>query len=511
MPNTTASAFWVAVDNIAGAAIALATLILMARLLAPLEFAAAAVALSLSQIVTPLAGGFFNDVILQRQNLDEQHLASGWIAATALGILLWAGLWLLSTLLARVVNLPEVAALLPVISLLLVGEAVAGVPAAFARRCGRYRFLAIRTVAGRCAGAALGVGAAVLGLGAWSVVIQNLAASFVGAAFVLTGARLPLQPHLFSLRALRELLDYAFRSLSDILIWPAQSRIATPLVSALIGPTMAAYWNVAFRIVETLFVATISGINNLTVPLFARRQSDRQALREGFATSTTLASLLVLPVFTALAVAAPEVVRVFLGSAWMSAATPAAILSIAACLMFIRQFVYVALAAVGRPGANMRIYLQGFVASLLGLVVGAPFGLAAAAFGFSLRVLPHYFLGARLMRGATGLSFREQLAPAMRPAAAVVAMAAAMIAARHGLRAASLGSLEVLAGSLAVGSAAYAAAVSVVAKHAVSAVLSDIGFRPGRVASSAVVNERGVTRIAAPPEEPPPPAAISRR
>jgi teichuronic acid exporter len=479
MRNTAASAFWVAVENGAAAAAGLGTVIVMARLLDPLQFAAGAIALSFPQILNPLAGGFFNDVILQRQSLDERHLASASIAAAGLGVSLWVALWLLAAVLGRLVSLPEVATLLPWISFLLVGNALAGVPASFARRCGRYRFLAIRTLVSQVTGAVLGAGAAVFGLGAWSIVVQNLVTTFIGTALVLIGAPLALRPRLFSLRALRELLGYALRSLSDILIWPAQARITTPLVSALMGPAQAAVWNVAFRIVETLYVVTLSGVNNLTVPLLARLQSDRQALCAGFATSTTLASLLVLPVFTAIAVSAPQLVRVSVGSVWLSAASLVTILSIAVCLMFIRHFVYVALAAIGRPGGNMRVAGQSSLAALVGLGVGAPFGPVAAAIGFSLRVLPHYLLGARLMREATGLSLRQQLAPAIRPVVAVIAMAAAMLAARYVLEDASFGAAGILAGSFAAGLAGYAAAVLVVARRHLSVILFEIGFRSG--------------------------------
>jgi hypothetical protein len=123
-----------------------------------------------------------------------------------------------------------------------------------------------------------------------------------------------------------------------------------------------------------------------------------------------------------------------------------------------------------------RVAGQGFFAALLGLGVGAPFGLVAGAIGFSLRGLRHDLLGVRLMREATGLSLRQQLAPAVRPVVAVIAMAAAMLAARYALEDASFGAAGILAGCLAAGLADYAAALMVVARRHFSVILFEIRF-----------------------------------
>ncbi|MBD0273157.1 MAG: oligosaccharide flippase family protein, partial [Acetobacteraceae bacterium] len=230
------SAVWVAANHGGAALISIGTLVAMARLLDPVEFAVAAVAFSVVSLFTPLAEGFFNDVVLQRRSLGPRDLSSAWLASLALGAALSVLVWLAAPAVAAFVRLPEVAEVLPWMGLTLVIGSTAAVPAAFARRRGHYRSLAVRNVPGRLVGAALGVGAAALGFGAWSIVAQHLAGTTITTALDLAGAKLRLRPALFSFQRLRGLVRFSLASLTDMLILPAYARIATPLMSALLGP-----------------------------------------------------------------------------------------------------------------------------------------------------------------------------------------------------------------------------------------------------------------------------------
>ncbi len=88
------SAWWVAANNGGVALVSIAALIATARLLDPYEFAAAAVAFSVVSIFTPLAEGFFNDVILQRRSLGPPDLATAWLASIGLGAAFSLLMWL---------------------------------------------------------------------------------------------------------------------------------------------------------------------------------------------------------------------------------------------------------------------------------------------------------------------------------------------------------------------------------------------------------------------------------
>ena len=480
--RTLQAGLWVAFYHGGQALVAIGVLIALARILDPHDFAVAAVAFSVVSLFTPIAEGFFNDVILQRRGLGAGDLSSAWLGSIALGAMLWLALWALAHPIAVLVGLPEVADLLPWMAITLLIGGCMGVPAAFARRRGRYKALAAFVVPGRLLGAAVGIGAALLGFGAWSVMAQHLTSTACYTVLVLAGAGIRLRPRLFTAGRLRELTRFSLASLTDILILPAYSRLATPLVSALLGPAATAYWNIALRIVEMLYGMVYSAAAHLTLPMLARQQHDKAAIRSGFMACTGVASLMVLPVFAGMAVTAPELVLVLLGPSWLPAAPLVTIFSLTAILLFIRQFVIVAITALGRPGHSTRISAQGLGLGLAGLAAGAPFGLPVAAAASALRALPLYVPGAALMRRTSGMGALDQLRPVARPLLATALMALLVLALRHGLVAAGLSPPIVLAGCVAAGAIAYALAVAALARAPLALLLGSAGFGRRRIA-----------------------------
>jgi O-antigen/teichoic acid export membrane protein len=182
-------------------------------------------------------------------------------------------------------------------------------------------------------------------------------------------------------------------------------------------------------------------------------------------------------------VTAPELVLVLLGPSWLPAAPLVAIFSLTAILLYIRQFVIVAITALGRPGHSTRISAQGLGLGLAGLAAGASFGLPVAAAASALRALPLYVPGAALLRRASGMGALDQLRPVARPLLATALMALLVLAVRYALIAAELSPPAVLAGCVAAGAIAYALAVALLARAPLALLLGSAGFRRRRIAT----------------------------
>ena len=74
--GTLQAGLWVGFYHGGQALVAIGVLIALARILDPHDFAVAAVAFSVVSLFTPIAEGFFNDVILQRRTLGARDLSS---------------------------------------------------------------------------------------------------------------------------------------------------------------------------------------------------------------------------------------------------------------------------------------------------------------------------------------------------------------------------------------------------------------------------------------------------
>src|SRR5665213_134909 len=174
----------------------------------------------------------------------------------------------------------------------------------------------MRTLVGRTGGAALGIAAAFFGYGLWSLVIQNLAMTILGAAtlILLSEWRLRLTS---DMRPARELLRFSFASVGSLFVIFVTERIFVVCVGIFLGLEKAGYLNLAFRLINTLRSVSVGAILQVALPSMSRLQFERERLANAYLTSQTLACTLLYPVFIGLGFLAPEIIKLFFGAKWL--------------------------------------------------------------------------------------------------------------------------------------------------------------------------------------------------
>jgi PST family polysaccharide transporter len=222
-------------------------------------------------------------------------------------------------------------------------------PMAGLRRDLNFRPLATAALVARLASAAIAVIMAVLGYGVWSLVAQQVALMAIKAAILW--AALPWRPQLrLSLPHLRVLLSFGGLSLGSRVVWIGSIRFFMLLVGHTLGVTAVGYMNIASRVVDTVFDLFGGAAHNLALSVFARRQTDRDAMNRAFQQATQFAAMGMLPLFAGLAFCAPQTVALVLGTEWLPAVPLIQIMSVGAMAQFIFLFPNAAVTALGRPG-----------------------------------------------------------------------------------------------------------------------------------------------------------------
>jgi O-antigen/teichoic acid export membrane protein len=346
--KTSRSVAWAGLEIVSLLVLSLVTLIFLARLLGPAEFGLAALALVTVQFLTMIVRSVFIDAIVQRERLEPAHLDSafwaGLLAAVAfIGLCVWGAPWL-----GRLFGEPALAGVLAWTSVSLAFSGADGVPMAILRRDLRMKELALRSFFGRLAGAVVGIGMALADYGVWALVGQQVAmeAGAALAAFWFTGWR-PAgwvsRPHLV------ELWRFALPWLGGELLMYGNQRFFSLLVGYFYGATTLGYINVGFRTVATIGQVLEVAAHQITLPIFARLQNDREALRAAFDKAAAIASFLVLPAFTGLVVCADTVVPALLGDDWVPSIPFIQLMGIATFLQFLLCLASAIYSAVGRP------------------------------------------------------------------------------------------------------------------------------------------------------------------
>lgn len=373
------SAIWALFESGGVSILSLASLFLMARLVGPTDFGLAALALGIVQLLTIVVEMLLHDALVQRAELHERQINTAFWSCLGLGIVLSGLCLVISQPLSVLFDQPLLGPVMAVAGIGLLFSGLGCVPMALLRRDLKLKPLALRSLYGKLAGGVIGVTMAFLGWGVWALIIQQVVQVAVNALLVWPAC--PWRPRAqFSLSDLKELLSFGAVALSARVIWIATTRLFTILIGYYLDMTAVGFWNIALRIVDTLYDLLGGAAHNLALPIFSRRQKDRETLARAYRSATSFTALTALPVFIGLAYCAPLAIELMLGPTWMGAAPVVRILAAVAAVNLTLLYGHVAIMAVGQPGLIVGLSIVSFVCAIGGLLLFQPTTLTGVAF-----------------------------------------------------------------------------------------------------------------------------------
>lgn len=416
---------WVVADSLVSLASAILLAFLVARLIGPVAFGIAGTAFLLGGLAEAFVALPFSEALIQRRNLDRRTTDAAFVGMLGFGLAAFAGMAAAAWPVAQAFATPELMPLILVQGLTCLLLGLRGVPEALLARDLQFRALAIRNIVAKGASTAVAVTLAFRGGGAWSIVLGNLAFALASTAMVLAIA--PRLPRLRPDRAATwSLLRFGIFSLADGVLWTATPRLFAFLVGHYQGMRALGLLSVGFRINDALGSLLAAVTARIALPIFAREAETPGRLEPAFQTGTRLTVMLSTPVFIGLAFVSDEIVALFLGPEWADAATALVAVSIYSLANFARLLAPPAIKAVGRPQLLLWLNLVGLAYISLGTVATARFGFAAQLGVWSSFSLVYFTTSVLLLRQATGMGWRAQVAPLLRPTLAALGMAAAL-------------------------------------------------------------------------------------
>jgi PST family polysaccharide transporter len=437
----------------------------LAALLGPHAFGVVAIAIVYVAFVRMLLEQGFATAIIQREDLQPEHLDSAfWL--NLVWCLVLAGASAASAgLVARAYDTPDLGPVIAVLSLVLVFEGLQIAQQALMERQLDFKRLAIRENASVFLGGATGIPLALAGAGVWALVAQQVVASFV--MLVLIWGMSSWRPRLrFSVRHARDLLGFSGSVFAANLGGFVNRRADALLLGVFFGPAAVGIYRIADRVVDVVVDVTMRPVAAVSLPVLSRLQEDPAQLRAMVTRLLRTTMIATVPALLVVVACSEEIVAV-LGDEWLKAGGALKLLCLVGIGKAIGFFAGPVLFAASR--ARFRALMLWAVAavSVLG-VVGAGVLLADAslerqvvgmagtrAILFLVILVP---LNLGIIAWVTGLSIPRFLPRAIAP----VLAGAAALGAEWALHAAGLvQSLPALPQLVAVGAVSVVVAVAV--------------------------------------------------
>jgi O-antigen/teichoic acid export membrane protein len=419
------SMVWSLIENGGLALISFASLIVYLRILSVADFGIFSAALALVELLSVLVTMLFHNALVQRPDASDLHFNTAFTATIGLSTVMALGCWAMAPFFASWIHQPGAVSVFAWMSLIFPCSGMSATLVARQRRQFAFRSLALRSLIGRLIGGGIGVTAAVLGAGLWSLVLQQILIAAIGSCVLwIMADRTPrLQ---FCYKEFRQLFGFGVLAVSGLFLSTSIKRVFTLLITSFLGVEAAGYLNLSFRVVDVFWGIAATAVAQVALPMFSGLQFEPGRLKRAYQSATQFSCLAIYPCFVGLASVAPDIVDLLFGHRWQPSSPYVAVLGYLVLLQVPRMAFTPLLTALGKP----RDSLVGSFAELLFMLTAVwlsrvpslPWAIGIWAASECVLVL----VSGWVLRRATGYSVFEQFHGVLKPLLASLLMAVAV-------------------------------------------------------------------------------------
>ena len=388
--------------------LAIASTVVLARLLTPRDLGLAAMALVFSSLVFVLSDFALGAALVQRDEITEADRSTAFWTSAAIGIVLTLVSVALAGPVAALYGEPSVAPLFRVLSLSFLFTALGTTQGALLTRNLQFRALELRTMVATVAGVAVAIVVAALGSGPWALIAQQVAATGISTALLWGSSR--WRPRLvFSRASLRVLGSFSALVSGGRVLFYLNRNVDNFLVGRYLGPSALGAYSLAYNIMLTPLNRLAAPVQQVMFPALSRIR-DPVRIGDLWLRASRVVAAIAVPGLVGLAIVAPEFVEVVLGPRWHDVTRVLQILTWVALLQTLQGQNAGVLQALGRGGTLFRFAAVATVVSIAAYAAGLPWGIVgvATAYAIAMTFLEPLYLW--LTGRAVGVSARRFLA-----------------------------------------------------------------------------------------------------
>ena len=307
---------WSYLSTFTKAFLSLLVLVILARLLTPVDFGLLAIAWIFIMLGNRFGQAFVGPAIIQRAELTDRHIQVGFTLSALIGVALAAVIWLLAPFIGDFFRESTATQVLQALSIIFVINGIGSVPAHLLRRDLRFKELMVADVLAYSIGYGLtAIVLAVQGYGVWSLVWGEIMHRAIHTAMTVRYTRMRLHPRW----ALPEATDLLSRGAGFSLARSFEF-IARQggyfVVGRWLGAGALGYFTRADKLILLPRNYVGQSLFHVLFPAMAQRQQGPERLATIYLHGSEVLSLVALPVSAMLFVCAPEIVSVILGGQW---------------------------------------------------------------------------------------------------------------------------------------------------------------------------------------------------
>jgi PST family polysaccharide transporter len=355
----------------------------LARLLTPGDFGVVAmvtVVMNFARMVSTLG---LSTATIQNKDISSGQISNLFWINTVFGVLLFGFVAVLSPLVGMFFGDERVIMITIALSVSLLFVTVSNQHRAILTRNMRFNILAGSAIAGTAIGIAVGITAALLGAGYWSLVVMPLVNEFVRSLIVvIANPWRPARPR--ALSNIIGMMKLGGGVVGFNFINYFTMNADNLIIGKLFGTTALGFYNRAYTLMLKPLNQLRGPITQVALPALSRLQDSPDVYRHYYSRILQILSFLSAPLTLFMAANSDTVIQVVLGAGWEKAIPLFRVLCIVGAIQVVLGTTGLVMMSCGLGGRYLLIGIITAVVSICAFLIGSMWGVFGIAVAYAV-------------------------------------------------------------------------------------------------------------------------------
>lgn len=425
--NVITNFFWRFLERCGAQGVTFIVSIVLARLLDPTVYGTVALVTIFTTIMQVFVDSGMGNALIQKKDADDLDFSSVFYFNMAMCSVLYLIMFFAAPLIASFYRMPELTAIVRVLSFVVVISGVKNVQQAYVSRHLMFKRFFFSTLGGTIGAAVIGIAMAYLGFGVWALVAQMLFNAAVDTTILwITVKWRPKK--MFSFQRLKSLFSYGWKLLASSLIDTVYNDLRQLIIGKKYSSGDLAYYNQGKKFPQLIVTNINTSIDSVLLPTMSKAQDDMAAVRSMTRRAIKTSTFLMMPAMIGLAVCAEPLVQLILTEKWLP------------CVLFLRIFCITyafypihtanlnAIKAMGRSDLFLKLEIIKKTVGIIAILITMWISVQAMAYSFLVTTILNQVINSWPNKKLLNYSYLEQVKDMMPQILLSLGMGAAIYA-----------------------------------------------------------------------------------
>ena len=425
--NVITNFFWRFLERCGAQGVTFIVSIVLARLLDPTVYGTVALVTIFTTIMQVFVDSGMGNALIQKKDADDLDFSSVFYFNMAMCSVLSLIMFFAAPFIASFYRMPELTAIVRVLSFVVVISGVKNVQQAYVSRHLMFKRFFFSTLGGTIGAAVIGIAMAYLGFGVWALVAQMLFNAAVDTTILwITVKWRPKK--MFSFQRLKSLFSYGWKLLASSLIDTVYNDLRQLIIGKKYSSGDLAYYNQGKKFPQLIVTNINTSIDSVLLPTMSKAQDDMAAVRSMTRRAIKTSTFLMMPAMIGLAVCAEPLVQLILTEKWLP------------CVLFLRIFCITyafypihtanlnAIKAMGRSDLFLKLEIIKKTVGIIAILITMWISVQAMAYSFLVTTILNQIINSWPNKKLLNYSYLEQVKDMMPQILLSLGMGAAIYA-----------------------------------------------------------------------------------